>query len=307
MPLENKTNIRPPKIAVVLGAGGLKSAAGIALIQFLQEEKIPIDLVVSSGTGSALAVLWGMGYSVAQIKEAFERDWTKPIFKKLDYRSILSMLKLPFGKFSHSRGILKSEGIDGVLAKHCGQMRLEDLQHETVVMATDLFSGAPARIEKGLLRQAVKASTSSFPMLPACEIDNQWLIHGAYSSPLPILEALKRQMDLVIVCSVEEKSQYKSKSFLHYLFRTQRYIQHATQKNQIALAMAMYEHEVVFVNSIFDDSEDLNSANRLPNIYEIGSRAVEKARAEIFEALEQYYKVQSDRNTEKKQRRDSGD
>lgn len=282
-----------PKIAVVLGAGGLKAAAGMELIRFLEDENIKVDLVVCSGTSSTIAGLWGMGYSVAQMKESFEKDWTKPIFRKLDYRSILSMFKLPFGRFGHSRGILKADGIDEILDKYCGQTKLEDLKRQTVVMATDLFTGAPVKLENGKLRDVVKASTSSFPMLPACQVQDQWLIHGAYSSPLPILEALKKQMDVVIVCAVEEKSQYKSKSFLHYLFRTQRYIQHATQKNQMALAMATYENEVVFVNSVFDDSQDINSANRLPKIYETGKKAVAQARDEIYEAIENFYKLRS--------------
>lgn len=290
-----------PKIGVVLGAGGLKSAAGIELIKFMREENIPVDLVVSSGMGSAVAGMWGMGYSIAKMKESFKRDWTKEIFKKLNYRSILSMFKLPFGKFEYSQGIMKGDAIDAALSKHCGQIQLEDLQHETVLMATDLFTGTPVRLEKGLLSEAVKASTSSFPMLPACNIDDQWLIHGAYSSPLPILEALKKQMDIVIVCSVEEKFKYNSRSFLHYLFRTQDYIQHATQKNQMALTMAMYDNEVVFVNSIFDDSKNINSANMLPNIYETGRKAVEHARNEIFEAISNFNKVQSEKDAIKKQ------
>ena len=42
---------QPPRVALVLGSGGIKSIASLGLFRVLAREKIPIDLIAASSGG----------------------------------------------------------------------------------------------------------------------------------------------------------------------------------------------------------------------------------------------------------------
>ncbi len=51
----HKMNGSAPKLAIVLGGGGIKPYAALPLITFLQEQQIPVDMLVGCSGGSIIA------------------------------------------------------------------------------------------------------------------------------------------------------------------------------------------------------------------------------------------------------------
>ena len=114
---------------------------------------------------------------------------------------MLSIAGLPFGRFGLESGLIKAERIKNRYREMWGELTVEELKHRMFFQTTEALSGNPCLLKRGLVWEAAYASGALFPILPAIEIDGQFLIDGVYSSPLPIMEAVHEGMDVIIAMS----------------------------------------------------------------------------------------------------------
>jgi NTE family protein len=277
-----------PKVGVVVGSGGIKALASIPLFEFLEQANIKVDLLVGCSGGSILAALWAVCGSAAEMREGAPDLWTRKLFSKVNRRAVLSMAGLPFGRFDKSKGLVKSDEILATNARMYGDTLLEDLPIKTILQATDLMTGEPVLLTKGLVREAVYASGALFPILPAYCIEDRWLIDGAFSSPLPVMQAIMEGMDVIIAHTNEEKNEKEEEGILPYLMRCLYFSTFWLQRNQTALCVDMHHHEIIFINVAFDRPIGLRATHRIPQILQAGEEAVEEKKAEIFRAIESF-------------------
>jgi len=215
---ETHSNARP-KVGVVVSSGGIKSISSIALFEFLEEAGIEVDLLVACSAGSIFSGWWATCRDAAYVRENVESIWTRESFARRDYRTLLSIAGLPFGRFDQSRGLLKPHVVQEACVRMYGDQKMEELSIRTIFQATDLLSGEPVVLTTGLLRETVYASSALFPIFPAIRIDDRWLIDGVYSAPLPIMQAVMEGMDVIIAMTNEEVTQKESKGFIPYFMR----------------------------------------------------------------------------------------
>lgn len=65
-----------PKVGLVLSGGGAKGMAHVGVLRVLEEMRVPVDVVVGTSAGSAVAALYASGMSVSEIEQRFlELDW----------------------------------------------------------------------------------------------------------------------------------------------------------------------------------------------------------------------------------------
>lgn len=284
---DNKPKTRP-KIGVVVGCGGIKAISSIALFEFLEEAKLEVDLLVGSSGGSIFVGWWATCNSALHMRENVQDLWIRDAFEKIDYRTLLSIAGLPFGRFDKNHGLLKPDAVHDTYYRMYGDQKMEDLRIPTIFQATDLLSGDPVLLTSGLVRETVYASGAIFPILPPICLEDRWLIDGAYSSPLPIIEAVMEGMDVIIAMSTEEVTTKESKGFVPYFMRCIQYSTNWLQRNQTTLSVDLHHHEIVFINAVFDRFIGLRSVNRIPEILEAGERAVEDKKEEILKAIENF-------------------
>lgn len=283
-----KAKNRKPKVGVVIGSGGIKALAAISLLKYLEEAKIDVDLIIGCSAGSLVGGYWASGHNAQYLREHAGDLWSRDLFSNTDYRTLLSIAGLPFGRFSLKNGLIKKNKIQSQFEEAWGDLRIEDLPQRMFFQTTDALSGDPVLLKKGLVWQAAYASGALFPMLPALEIDGRWLIDGVYSSPLPIMEAVQEGMDVIIAMSFEELTTDPSKGFLPYFMRTSDYSQRWLRRNQTALSVDLHHHEIIFVNVVFDRYISLRATRRIPQILEAGDSAVEERKSEILSAIKTF-------------------
>ncbi|MBQ5415673.1 MAG: patatin-like phospholipase family protein, partial [Bacteroidales bacterium] len=56
-----------PTVALVLSGGGAKGAAHVGVLKYLEENKIPIDVVIGTSMGGLMGGLYSMGYSATEL------------------------------------------------------------------------------------------------------------------------------------------------------------------------------------------------------------------------------------------------
>ncbi len=285
---------RKPKVGVVVGSGGIKALSAVALFEFIEESKIDVDLAIGCSGGSLVVGSWACGTDIVTMRKQAQTLWGKGLLSKIDYRTLLSIAGLPFGRFDKTCGLIKPHVAHQTHIDMYGDVLIEDLRTKTLFQTTDVLSGKPVMLNSGLLRDAVYASGALFPLLPPLSIDGRLLMDGAYSSPLPIMEAVNQGMDVVIAITYEERTTAESRGFVPYFMRNMGYCQYWMQRSQVALSVDMHHHEIVFVNVVFDKFISLRSSKRVPEILDSGRKAVESKKDEILEAIKNFSSSKQD-------------
>ena len=74
-----------PTVALVLSGGGAKGAATVGALKFMEQYKLPIDMVVGTSVGGLLGGFYAMGYDVAYLDTLVHTlDWDKALSDKVD-------------------------------------------------------------------------------------------------------------------------------------------------------------------------------------------------------------------------------
>jgi len=277
-----------PKIGVVVGSGGIKAMASIGLFEFLEDANIDVDLLIGCSGGSIFAGWWATGKSASFMKNNVKDYWTRELFAKIDYRTLLSIAGLPFGRFDISNGLIKPDVIHKTYQKMYGDKKLEDLPIPTLMQSTDILTGEPLMLSTGSVWESVYASSALFPLMPPIYLKDKWLMDGIYSSPLPILEAFNYGMDVIITMSYLEQTTEKSKGFVPYFMRSVGHSHQWLQRNQATLSVDLHHHEIVFIEVLFNKFIGLRSVHRIPEIMEAGEKAVNEKKDEILNAIKNF-------------------
>ncbi len=282
---------RRPKIGVVMSSGGIKSFAGIALCEFLEEMGIDVDLLIGCSGGGVVAAGWGAGFTPTQMRNMIAEFLDRKLFSKIDYQTLLGLANLPFGRFDKATGILKAEPIRQVYRDIFKDLRLEDLRPPLLLQTTDIMTGQGVVLSRGPVADAAYASAAVFPLMPPICIEGRWLVDGAFSSPVPVMEAVKRGMDVIIAISFVQQLTTEPSGFFEYFsnFISRTYT--LNERREIALAIDVHHHEIVMINVQFDQLIQLWDVEAVPLVLEAGQRAVERKKKEIISAIESFQRV----------------
>ena len=278
-------SVSPPTIAVVVGAGGIKTFAALALFEFLDEAGIVPDLLIGCSGGGIMSALRATGHSPARMQELIPELLNRELFSSLDFRALLGLACSSFLPFDKSRGFLRPERLRALFRRLWGETRLEELQPKTLLQVTDFHSGQGHILERGLLADAVYASAASYPALPPICLEDRWLVDGGFTSPCPILEAVKRHVDVIIALTIETKFSEAPDSFPQLFTYGQSLCANHMMRNQMATAINLHHYEIIQINVRFDRNIEFWEFAEIPYILETGRNAVAAKKEAVLSAI----------------------
>ncbi len=284
----NSPTHKKPTIAVVTGSGGIKTFAAIAMYELLDELRITPDLLIGCSGGAIMTALRATGYSTARMYELIPELLSRDLFSKIDYRVLLGVPRLPFGRFDFSCGIIRPDAIKAIHRRLFGERRLEELGVKTLLQVTDFHTGQGFALDRGLLAEAVYASGASYPALPPARIDNRWLVDGGFSSPCPVLEAVKRNIDIIIVVSIETKLDAEPGTYMELFNYGQSVCANTLIKNQMTTAINLHHYEIIQANVRFTIPVEFWDVEKVPLVLEAGGKAAEAKKGEILSAIRNF-------------------
>lgn len=276
---------RQPTIAVVLGSGGVKAFSALALFEFLDEAGIATDLLIGCSGGAVMAALHATGHSTARMQEMVTELLAPEIFSNRDYRALLSLAGGPLSRFDVSRGLLKPDGLRTLNRKVWGETRLEDLPTKTLLQVTDFHTAQGKALEQGLVADVVYASCALYPALPPICIEGRWFVDGGFTSPCPVLEAVKRQADIIIALTVETKFSRAPENFLQMMTYGQSHCANHLTRNQMTTAINLHHYEIIQINVRFDRNIEFWNFAEIPFIFDTGRQAVAAQKETILSAI----------------------
>jgi NTE family protein len=208
---------RRPRIGLALSGGGAIGLAEIGVIQWLEQNHIPVDRIAGTSMGSIIAAMYATGMSPAEIQKFAEGvDWDSallpaPTYRQLGYRrkqdrrdfQIEPALGLKHG-LNGPNGINPGHGV-GLLLDHIafpesGIASFDDLPIPFRCVATDMQTGDRVVLHEGSLPRAVRASIAIPGVFTPVEIDGRVLADGGMVENIPV--EVVREMDADTVIAV---------------------------------------------------------------------------------------------------------
>jgi len=134
---------KTPGVALALGGGAFHGTAHVGVIKALEENKIPIDLIIGASAGSLVGAMYA-DQPDADLLLRFVSTKPNQIFD--------------FSLFRSKEGFISGKKLQNYMLKNCRSKNIEDLQIPFGAVTTDLVSGKSIVLTSGPIAASVNAS-----------------------------------------------------------------------------------------------------------------------------------------------------
>jgi NTE family protein len=179
----------PPRVGLALGGGGARGFAEIGVLRVLEQEKVPVALVVGTSVGSLIGALYADSGKVVDLEFIAFGIEEEDLFD----RSLLSFF---------SGGLVKGERLERFLEAHMTHRNIEELPVRFAAVAVDLKSGQEVVFDRGPVAPAVHASCAIPGVFVPVELDGVTYVDGGVADPVPADAARRLGADVVIAVSI---------------------------------------------------------------------------------------------------------
>ncbi|WP_355659633.1 patatin-like phospholipase family protein [Halomonas salifodinae] len=191
-----------PTLGLALGSGGAAGLAHIAMLQEFDALGIKPDRLAGTSIGAVIATLYAAGLSADEIHDLFDDFGGSPLdaLSELaggDELGLTDLIQLGLNE----GGLFDSAGFLRFLAGHIEARRFDELEIPLTLVATDYWSGESVLLDSGELFPAIEASMAVPGLFKPVRRDDQLLIDGGTSNPLPF-DLLQGRVDRVIAVDV---------------------------------------------------------------------------------------------------------
>ncbi|MDR3683192.1 MAG: patatin-like phospholipase family protein [Geothrix sp.] len=179
-----------PKIALVLGGGAARGFAHVGVIRVLEQEKIPIDMVVGTSVGSLIGAIYAADLS------SFDLEWTAFQLEKDDLFDF-GILNAVVGM-----GFARGDKLEAWVKGHVKTTNIENLKLPFAAVATDLNWGYQVVLDSGPVARAIRASAAIPGVFPPVKHQGKILVDGGVVNNIPISVARAKGADIVIAVDI---------------------------------------------------------------------------------------------------------
>lgn len=210
-----------PRIGLVLEGGGALGLAHVGVIRWLEENRIPVDVIAGTSMGGLVGGIYASGESPEQIRNLIRNiKWTDVLRGSTPYRDLAFRRKQDRRDYQNAFEFGLKEGAQfpsgfnsgqqvGLILDEVGlpysQMKsFDELPIPFRCVATDLVSGKKFVFDRGSLSEAMRATMSLPAFFVPMRDGSRVLVDGGLLDNLPVDVA--RQMGADIVIAVHLKT-----------------------------------------------------------------------------------------------------
>jgi len=204
-----------PKVAVVLSGGGAKGFAHIGVLKILEEQDIPVDIIVGTSIGAIVGGLYSIGYTADEIElMARSQDWSSVLSddvsrtqlshnRRMDQqRFVLSIPTEEYFKPTLPQGAIRGQNVLNLLAELSGNVPVDanfnDFPIPFACVGTDITTGEEIVINNGFFPTAIYSSMSIPGAFVPLEHNGHVMIDGGIANNFPSDVAKKMGADIII-------------------------------------------------------------------------------------------------------------
>ena len=179
-----------PAVALVLGGGSAWGLSHIGLLKALEENGVPIDLLVGTSMGSIIAGLYAAGYSVDNIIE---------IFTSFDPATLFDI------PFPPSGGYIETKGLQQYLDTLLSSKTYDLLDIPCYPVAVNLRTGQVQVLNRGKLSTGIQASMSIPGVFPPVLVEGEYYVDGGLKNQVAADVAADLGAEIIIAVYLKSK------------------------------------------------------------------------------------------------------
>ncbi|MCL4812204.1 MAG: patatin-like phospholipase family protein [Vicinamibacteraceae bacterium] len=208
-----------PRIGLALGGGAAKGIAHIGVLEWLEEHRVPVDIIVGTSMGGLVAGAYATGMTPSEIRELLKSaDWDlmflsdtpfryKAYRRKQDARVHPSQLEFGLkGGLRLPSGLNPGQQItlllDRIAMPYAGVTSFDDLPTPFRCVATDLRTASFVVLRDGSLAEAMRATMAIPGVFTPVSIRDHILVDGGVLNNVPANVVRALGADVVIAVDV---------------------------------------------------------------------------------------------------------
>ena len=209
-----------PKLGIVLEGGGALGLAHIGVLQWMEENRIPVSYVAGTSMGGLVGGIYATGRTPAEVKEITDGiNWDEVLrgqtpFQDLSFRRKQDAHEVPNSlEFGLRKGLQFPGGfnsgqqvtliLDRVSLPYSELTSFNDLPIPFACVATDLVSGKPHVFHNGPLSLALRSTMSLPGLFSPVRTGDHVYADGGLLNNIPIDVAKEMGADIVIGIHLE--------------------------------------------------------------------------------------------------------
>jgi len=211
-----------PKVAVVLSGGGAKGFSHIGVLKVLEEEGIPIDIIVGTSIGGLVGGIYSLGYTAKEMEDICKaQDWQSLLFddfprfylskadRALQQKYLFTLQVDDKKKISLPQGVIIGQNVLNLLCGLAGNVPIDmdfsKLPIQFACVAANLETGKEVIMKSGSLPTAMFASMAVPGIFQYPEREGLILIDGGVVNNFPVDVAKKMGADIIIGVDISEE------------------------------------------------------------------------------------------------------
>jgi NTE family protein len=204
-----------PKIALVLSGGGAKGFAHVGVIKVLEQEGIPIDIIVGTSMGSIVGGFYSLGYSALEIEKIIRNeDWGRMLtddvnrdqlsqYKKSEeQRFIASLIVSDKYGLKVPQGVVNGQNIINLFSRLAvsvpANTNFTEFPIAFTCIGTNLETGKEMILDRGYLPTAIFSSMTIPGVFLPIEHDSSLMLDGGLVNNFPTNIAKEMGADIII-------------------------------------------------------------------------------------------------------------
>ncbi len=208
-------------IGIALGGGGARGFAHIGVLRVLEEENIPVDLIVGTSSGALVGGAYASGLNTDEMEDRIEEFLNSEEFLSSALNAIEDAHQHHDTGLAHKiqtylknkvllvqamfkPGILSAREFQMLIDHLIPDIRIEDTGIPFRAVATDLISGTPVVFSEGPLREAIMASSAVPGAIQPLKKGHQFLSDGGIIAHVPVSVTINEGAKMVIAVVIRK-------------------------------------------------------------------------------------------------------
>lgn len=189
-----------PVIGLALGGGAARGLAHIGVLEVLEEEHIPVDVISGTSAGAVVGALYAIGRPAYDLYDVALEHGKKP----------LSLIDPALPR----SGLIGGKRIKKLLNDLIGKRtRFKDTKIPFGCVATDILTGEEVDFKEGPVVDPICGSIAIPAVLNAVKYQDRYLVDGGLVNPVPVSLARDLGANFVIAVNVSPEVASFAKHF----------------------------------------------------------------------------------------------
>jgi len=178
-----------PQVILVLGSGSSRGFAHAGVLKVLEDNHIPIDMIVGTSAGSIVGALYADHPSAASLQQLLMTTHRNEV--------------MDFSLMNIRTGVISGNQLQRFLIQHMQAKTFEHLTIPFVVVAADLDAGSIHVFGSGPIAPAVNASSAVPPFFRPVQLYGRTYIDGGMIDPVAVDVAESFHPKIIIAVNLD--------------------------------------------------------------------------------------------------------